>query len=119
MMDKNKNEIISELYATRFVENYTRKIASGIDLAIFQDIIGEIYLKICELPEKVITEIYNGCGINCFRRYVSGLIYRQVKSSNSTIYWKYKVHEMRKIVVHIETLVKTEPLWEDEKSTSR
>lgn len=88
--EKSKQQIIEELVATHFVENYTRQIGDSLDQQNLDDIVAELYLMICEIPESFITGIYNGCGINCFRRYISGLIVRQLRSTNSKIYRKYK-----------------------------
>lgn len=83
-------DIITELYETHFVENYARKIAGELDKPFLDDIIGDLYVMICEQRADTIQSIYNGCGINCFRRYVSGLIVRQMKSTNSKVWRKYK-----------------------------
>lgn len=97
MNEKSKSEIITELYRTRFVENYAFKIAGDIDRAFFEDIVGDLYLFICELPDEFVINLYNKCGINCFRKYVSGIIVKQLFSTNSKVYRQYKKNYGRTI----------------------
>lgn len=82
-------EIITELYSTHFVENYTRQFCGVADMQNYEDIIQELYAMICEIPANKLTKAYNRGGINAVRRYVSGLITRQMRSDHSTIYRKY------------------------------
>jgi hypothetical protein len=89
---KTKEQILVELYDTQFVDNYARKIAGVVDRMYLEDIVGDLYLMICELPADLIVTVYNRCGINCFRQYISGMIYRQMKSTNSKVYRNYKKH---------------------------
>lgn len=108
---KSKQQILIELYRTHFVENYVRKIANEVDMMMFDDIVGELYLIICELPGNVITSVYNQCGINCFRRYISGIVVKQMRSNNSKIYWKYKRHLYNTIPAsQVENF---EAIWEE------
>lgn len=107
-------EIIEELYATHFVENYAKKLAGELDKPYLEDIIGDLYLMICEQSAETIKSIYNGCGINCFRRYISGLVYRQMRSTNSRIWRKYKravsVTQPLSTVSNLEEVLKQ---WEE------
>ena len=89
---KTRDQIIEELARTCFVENYARKIAKAADMVYFEDIVGDLWLAVCELPVTLVTEIYNKCGIDCFRKYVSGVIYRQMRSTNSKVFRRYKKH---------------------------
>lgn len=108
---KSKQQIIMELYETNFVEKYARKIANDADRMFLDDIVAELYLYICEMPTDLITGIYNRCGINCFRRYISGVVFKQMRSQNSKIYWKYKRHAQRYIPAsQVENF---ERLWEE------
>jgi hypothetical protein len=108
---KSKQQILMELYRTHFVENYARKIANDADRVFLDDIVGELYVIICELPERTITDIYNGCGINCFRRYISGIVVRQMRSENSKVYRLYKLHAQRHIPASM--VENFETLWEE------
>ena len=87
-----RDAIIRELYDTHFVENYARQFAGKADSVYFDDIVAELYCMICELPEHVVTSAYRQGGINAIRRYVSGLIAKQMRSTNSRIYRKYTRH---------------------------
>lgn len=100
-----RDQIITELKRTKFVENYARRFAFGAEAVYFDDIVAELYMQICELPTSLMVQIYEGCGINCFRRYVSGLIIRQLRSKNSKIYKKYTLH------VKIEEPVESMSKW--------
>lgn len=95
----NRNQIIIELYNTGFVEKYTRKIANAEDWANIDDFICEIWLIICEIPQQNIVDMYNDCGINCLRQYISGIIYKQIRSQNSKIFRKYKQHKRKYIPI--------------------
>ena len=86
-------QIITELYKTHFVENYARKFCGEADMVNYEDIVQELYLLICETPKETIQAAYRKGGINAVRRYASGLITRQLRSTRSnTIYAKYTRH---------------------------
>lgn len=87
-----RNEILTELVRTHFIENYARRFCGIADLVYYDDIIGELYLIVAELPAQLIIDLYNGCGINCVRRYVAGIIVRQMQSTRSRVYHKYTEH---------------------------
>lgn len=111
---KSKSEIITELYDTHFVENYAFKIAGDIDRAFFDDIVGDLYLFICELPEEFVVNLYNKCGINCFRQYVSGIIVKQLFSTNSKVYRQYK-RDFAKTIL-LSSIENADEIWaENEK----
>lgn len=107
---KTKAQILVELYETHFVENYARKTAGEVDRRYLEDIVGELYLMICELPDKFITDIYNACGLNCFRRYVAGIVVRQMRSTNSKVYRVYKRHAFD--VVPASQVEEFDRIWE-------
>lgn len=108
---KTKEQILVELYETHFVDNYSRKIAGVVDRMYLEDIVGDLYLMICELPADLVTTVYNRCGINCFRQYISGMIYRQMMSTNSKVYRKYKKHAYDTIPAsQVENIDK---IWEE------
>lgn len=96
-----RDEIITELESTGFVENYANKFCGQMDRVYFEDIVAELYLIICELPASLVEQIYNGCGIDCFRRYVSGVIIRQMRSTNSRVFRKYTGHVYREVPMEI------------------
>ena len=91
-MVKTKSQILEEMYRDHSVERYVLKLANELDKQLYEDIVGELYLMLCELNGEVVEEIYNGCGKTCFQRYVFCIVKRQVHSKNSKIYWQYKRH---------------------------
>lgn len=111
MKEKSKTEILTELYNTHFVKNYAFKVSGRLDKVFFEDIVGELYLFICELPEDLIVGIYNKCGINCFRQYVSGIIVKQLRSKNSVIYRKYK--KDYNTTIPLSSILQPERTWEE------
>lgn len=84
-----KDEIITELARTRFVENYARRFCGKADLLNYEDIVGELWLIICEKDESKILGWYARGGMDGVRRVVSGIIHRQLRSKTSDIYLKY------------------------------
>lgn len=96
-MAKSKRQVLDEIYRDHTVERYVSKMASMSDLEFYDDIVGELYLMLCELPAKTVEDIYNGCGKKCFQRYVYCIIEKQVKSANSIIYRKYKRHKNKNV----------------------
>lgn len=99
------------MYRDHSVERYVMKLANEMDLQLFDDIVGELYLMLCELDSKVVEEIYNGCGKTCFRRYVFCIVKRQVHSKNSKIYWQYKRH--LKTTTPASNVSNFEQIWEE------
>lgn len=103
-----RNEIITELYKTQFVEKYAAMFMSEADRINKQDIIQDLYLMVCELNPERLCAIYDSGKINGVRRFVAGLIIRQMRSDHSEIYRRYtrrvykelptgSVHEFRNI----------------------
>lgn len=94
---KTKNEIIQELYDTDFVQRYSMQLLNSADVPNYDDYLGELWLIICEIPEERLQKLYyhkkkDGTieGINGVRRFVSGIITRQIKSDTSLLYCRYK-----------------------------
>jgi hypothetical protein len=109
MKEMSKGDIITELYETHFVENYAFKIAGEIDRIYLEDIVGDLYLIICELPDEFIVNLYTKCGINCFRQYVSGIIIKQIRSFNSKVYRLYKKNYGT--TIPLSSIENTDELW--------
>lgn len=105
-----REQIIIELYNSHFVENYARKYCGKIDMLFFDDIVQELYTMICELPDEKLTVLCQQKGYNAVRRYVSGLIIRQMRSQNSIIYKLYTGH------YYNEQPSPNIGTWEEEKS---
>ena len=84
------DEIIRELYDSQFIENYTKQILnSPSDKTIQDDCIGEIWLMVLGKKENIIR-LHREGGLNKVRQYFAGLISRQLHSSSSLIYRKYR-----------------------------
>lgn len=84
-----KDKILTELARTRFVENYARKFCGKADLLNYEDIVGELWLIICEKDEGQVLGWYAHGGMRGVCRVVSGIIHRQLRSKSSAIYVKY------------------------------
>ena len=79
--------ITEELIKTNCIPNYVKKIAyNKRDL---DDIIQDIYILIYELPDDQVVRLFIQGGVNQLRKFVSGLIVRQLCSKNGKIRKKY------------------------------
>lgn len=87
-MELNKEKILNELIETKFVENYCRLKLTNKEIDI-EEAIQHIYLIICEIDEEKLIQWYNEGGINKIRQVVSGIISRQLNSTNSEFYYTY------------------------------
>ena len=94
MKETKKNKILEELYETGFVQNYSKSIAKEIDWNDIQDITQEIWCQICNLDEDKLMRLYEEDNINGVKKYVAGLVCRQLRSSTSTVYKKYKRYHL-------------------------
>lgn len=85
----NRDDIIKWLYDIKIVENKTtsilKKPADDEDVA---DLIQELYLILCEITQDKWDELYEQ-GDYIITAYVSSLIYQQLISDTSDIYYKY------------------------------
>lgn len=89
-MKKNREEILEELHRTQFVENFTKKFVRQNDIDYIEDEIQDIWIIICELPQEKLQALYRNGGINGVRRFVSGIIHRQMNSVTSKIHATYR-----------------------------
>lgn len=89
-----RNEILVELYNTQFVENYAKKFVKGNDIENLEDEIQELYLIAAEIPEERLINMYRTDGINGVRRFMAGVIHRQMNSTTSLIHSKYRKHKI-------------------------
>lgn len=88
LLSTDRNDIIEWLRESHLIENYCQKL-EGKSSPYLYDIISEIYLLLLELPEDKWNDLINQ-GANAIRAYVSGMIFRNIKSNTSIIYKKYK-----------------------------
>lgn len=86
----NKTQILQELYNTQFVENYLKTFVRSNDIDFVQDEIQDIYLIVGEMNEERLKGFYDKGGINAVRRFVAGVIYRQMNSTTSKIHALYR-----------------------------
>lgn len=80
-----RDEIIQYLIDLQFVDKYTTKLNGYYD----PDFIQEMYLQILEISEakwELLQQQSNFSPV----AFVSGVIYRNIKSANSPLYYKYK-----------------------------
>jgi len=84
-----KDDIIQWIYDIHIVEWYTTYLLKKtMENEEVQDKIQEIYLMICEVPQKRWNELYSQ-GRFAISGYVTGIIHQQLISKTSKIYKKY------------------------------
>lgn len=98
----NRNELLKYVYDIGLVQGYCRKLANSSDWNIIEDIVQEIWLQICEVPEdkwaKLLGQGTKNDSFKAVRGYISGLIYRNVKSENSRVFNKLKKHQKKEVL---------------------
>ena len=113
----NRNEVLQYIFDLQFVQNYTRKLANSDDWDLIEDIIQDIFLQLCEVSEEKWQNLLNqgtkNDSFKAVRGYVSGLVYRNVKSKNSKVYYHLKKHSEREIPMG-DTYVNYEQYESDE-----
>lgn len=82
-----KTKIINELYETNFVHNYVRKLIHRRSNINEEDAVQHCWLQILEIPSDKLIRQYEKNGIKGVIQFVSGVIYRQCISTNSTLYY--------------------------------
>lgn len=90
-----RDEIINYLVESGFVENYCKKLVYPSDKENLQDdFLQEVWLQICEIPEKKWEEIMknntNSDQMYGVRNFVSVVIRNTVVSTTSSAYRKLK-----------------------------
>ena len=101
----DRETVLTWIYNTHLVEWYSTYILQKpYEDDLVQDLIGELYLIICEIKEEKWKELY-AQGQYAVSAYVTGIIHQQIISVNSAIYKKYTKHEA------IET-IQDELFWE-------
>lgn len=83
-----REDIIDWLIHTQFVDFYSIKLSSNDDTSI-DDVIQDVYLDILEMSQEDWDRLTKQ-GFGAIRAYVSGMIHRQVCSSTSPSYYKYR-----------------------------
>ena len=99
----NRDEILNYVLDLQFVENYTKKLAYSNDWAILDDEVQEIWLQLCEVTEekwqKLLSQGTKKDSFKAVRGFISGLIYRNIRSKNSKLYYRLKRHSEREMLV--------------------
>lgn len=86
----NRDDILEWLRYTGLVDNYVKKLEyENIDSETLADEIQDIWLSICEIEQSQWDKLYYQSA-TAIKAFVSGLIYRQIHSNYSKIYFKYK-----------------------------
>lgn len=97
-----RDEVLNYLLSTNLVDNYIKKIAFSNDYEQIEDITQEIWLQICEVSEEKWEQLLNqGTEKDKFtkcRAFTSGLIHRNIRSTNSKVWYKLKKHTEREIL---------------------
>ena len=97
--DGSIDSILTWVYKTNLVPWYaTYILQKPYEDDLVQDLIGELYLIICEIKEKKWNELYQQ-GKFAISGYVTGIIKQQLWSDSSTIYNKYYKYYNRYITM--------------------
>lgn len=92
-----KDVVIKWIYDTHLVEWYTTYLMKkSIEEDGVEDIIQELFLMICEIPEEKWKGLY-AQGQYAISAYVTGIIHQQIISVNSAIYKKYTKYEATQV----------------------
>lgn len=83
-----RDDIIEWLIHTQFVDYYIIKLIGNDDTSV-DDVIQDIYLDILEMKQEDWDRLTRQ-GFAAIRAYISGMIYRQICSSTSPTYYKYR-----------------------------
>lgn len=99
LSDGSRDSILTWIYKTNLVPWYTTYILQKpYEDNLVQDLIGELYLIICEIKEEKWNELYQQ-GKFAISGYVTGIVKQQLWSDSSTIYYKYYKYYNRNITM--------------------
>ena len=90
-----RDKVLKYLYESGFVQFYTKKLLYREDINdLYEDYLQEVWLQICEIPEKKWKELYNKRPnqdeFYDIRNWLSVLIRNTVVSTTSAAYRKLK-----------------------------
>lgn len=109
---EERNKLIEDIYNTGLIQNYIKKLAYKADLQEYDDILQECWIQICEIKperwEELLSQGKEHDKYFAVRGYISGIVYRQVRSRNSKIYAKFKKHKEYEIMQTAEQWEKLE-----------
>lgn len=85
----DRETVLTWIYKTNLVPWYaTYILEKPYENDLVQELIGELYLIICEIKEEKWKELYQQ-GKFAISGYVTGIIKQQLYSATSDIYYKY------------------------------
>ena len=90
-----RDKVLKYLYESGFVQFYTKKLLYHEDINdLYEDYLQEVWLQICEIPEKKWEELYNKRDnqdeFYDIRNWLSVLIRNTVVSTTSAAFRKLK-----------------------------
>ena len=98
----NRDEVLTWLYNSNLVPWYTTYLLQKpYEDDTVQDIVGELYLILSEIPQDKWDFLYEQ-GKFAVSGYVTGVIKFQVWSKTSSVYFKYHRHKERNIIMDDE-----------------
>lgn len=100
-LSSDRNDIINFLIQRDFIENYVQKLEQ--DKKLVDDVTQDIWIKVLEIEQERWDDLFQQ-GPTSIIAFISGIIYRQIKSSTSDIYNKYKK-------VNDKELTLTDKVW--------
>lgn len=102
MTIEEKNDLLCEIYKLGLVDNYIKKLSFSNDYEQIEDITQEIWLQICEVStekwEQLLSQGTEKDRLKAVRGYISGMVHRNVRSTNSKVWYKLKKHTEREIL---------------------
>ena len=102
LKDGDRNTILEWIYKTNLVPWYaTYILQKPYDDDEVQDLIGELYLIICEVKEEKWRDLY-AQGKFAISGYVTGIIKQQLYSDSSDIYYKFYKHAIKEKIMDDE-----------------
>lgn len=90
-----KEDILDWLIKNQFIDFYVIKLIGNDDTSV-DDVIQDIYLSVCEMKQEDWDKLTKQ-GYGAIRAYISGMVYRQVCSSTSPSYYKYRRYNQNRI----------------------
>ena len=109
-MAKSKNQILTELYESQFVQKYVR--ARVHDDPYYEDIVAEILLIMADMDEEALCHMYHyGRGLEAITALARGVIHRQLIQENSTVAKRYK--KPLKVHAYVDTMPELPLAWSE------
>lgn len=114
MTIEERNKLIEYIYSLGLVQNYIKKIGNSSDLEIYDDVCGEIWTQILEVPldrwDSLLEQGTETDKYKAVRAFIVGIVYRNIRSENSKLYRllkKHKKYEYLQDEIHWDNLKNT------------